>query len=216
MKNLVVLYTLIIALAILAVFGYCRRPARPLVDTATAALLDSLQRTHETDSLRIMLEQHRSEALSRAADSAVARAWRANVRADSIGSQASATAAEARSVDSTAKPDSAARLWRMAYDERTAEADSLRGVIGLLRQADTSRVIARGIDTTAVTQCLARLARTDQANQGLRDAIARANRRGKLFGILPEPTRTESAVIGTVAGILVDQLVIAPRTRTRK
>jgi hypothetical protein len=220
-KNIVVLYTIIGALAVLLALSLLRRSAKPLVDPATAALIDSLQQTHQADSVRIDLATARAAALSRAADSAIARARAIEARGGVVGSRASVVASAARSVDSSAKPgtavrpDSSARLWKEAYELRSAEVDSLHRAIALREQGDTNRVIARGIDTAVVSDLRARLARTEAANRGLEDAIKRANARGHLFGIswLPYPTRTEAAIGGTVAGIIADQLLIRPRQK---
>lgn len=214
MKNLVVLYAIIAGLAFLLVASWLRRTQQPLVDPATRALVDSLRRTHQQDSITIDLGQKREATLTRAADSAIARARAIETRATAVGARASATASAARSVDSSAKAgiavarDSSARLWHAAYDQRTAEVDSLRRSIALREQADTNRTIARGIDTSAVVDLRARLARTEQANRGLQAAIDRAKKRGKLFGIIPEPTRTQTAIVTAVSAIAFDRLVL--------
>jgi hypothetical protein len=120
MKNIVVLYTVIAALGVLLALSLLRRSAKPLVDPATAALIDSLQQTHQADSVRIDLATARAAALSRAADSAIARARAIEARGGVVGSRASVVASAARSVDSSAKsgtavrPDSSARLWKAA------------------------------------------------------------------------------------------------------
>jgi hypothetical protein len=73
MKNIVVLYTVIAALGVLLALSLLRRSAKPLVDPATAALIDSLQQTHQADSVRIDLATARAAALSRAADPRLSR-----------------------------------------------------------------------------------------------------------------------------------------------
>lgn len=183
-------------------------PVEPLIPPAMQRTIDSLRATHATDSLHI-------DSLVRAATEAQALASRATERARALeaasarsGARADTLAAEARRNDPTAigavgvvnaASDTIARLWRAAYDARTAERDTLASALHVSQQAYAEEHAAAEHLRAGLADSEARAAALDALNSGLITQLASAERRCR-FLIFPCPSRTSVAIAGATLG----------------
>lgn len=147
---------------------------------------------------RAVTEELRRSAAEREAraDSTLDRAAETRRSAERLRAEADSLAAVAQAKsDSSAAGDS----WRLAYEARTEEADSLRSA---LAKQEKAAALLRGSLADLKAQLVAKDAQLAALNLHLAAAVDRANRAGRCtiaFGISC-PSRTETLLVGVVAG----------------
>lgn len=90
-----------------------------------------------------------------------------------------------------------ARAWEGAYVARTEEADSLRGVVTVLK-ADTTDL---RFQLTTINK---RLTSTERVNEGLVEDVAKA-RRCKIIGLVNCPSRIQVAALTALTVVVVQR-----------
>lgn len=198
------LWILIAALGALAVYAAVRpRASTPLIPKATQDLIDSLARTHAADrrsldSLRAKASDAQTAGTQRIEQgrAVVARSTVDRHLADSLAERARKSALSA---DSVAQ---AAELYRLAYEARTREADSLRKAFALADSAHRADSLAiallRGVDVISAQ----RQAKIEELNAQLQDVAKKAERGCRVLW-LSCPTRTTTLVVGAAGGVVL-------------
>jgi hypothetical protein len=206
-RNVALLWLVIVALLALLWVVHRRQPA-PLIPPAVQKSLDSLRATKAHDDSTIHALRAWGDAAITKGDSAASRARVYEAAAARIGSRADAYANEARRTDPAAIPgappgtshaDSTALLWKMAYEERTYERDTLALALKASQAAaDANRVAAdrfrQGLDESEN-----RRTALEHLNVGLADALTKASRGCRVLW-MPCPSRTAAAITGAVIG----------------
>ncbi|HTG26050.1 MAG TPA: hypothetical protein VK681_38995 [Reyranella sp.] len=178
--------------------GWLLHPGRPpVVDPATQHELDSLRATRPTfDSL----QRRASDSVTRFRDSTARLTVRvaALQRAAGLSGHRADSLAGLATVVDTAPNDSAA-YFRLAYQERTSEADSLRiaGALGFTAMRDAQLVASTCL--RAQIDAEGRMNQQTQVIEGLQAVIAKAR----------APSRLSLALFGGYGGALSGGKVVA-------
>lgn len=197
------LWIVIAALGALALLATFRRPPAPLIPPETRALIDSLRATKQRDASTIdslrsssAKAQARGQGAIETARGVVTRSTVDRYLADSLAVQALKT-------DSTAKQ---AELYRLAYQARSREADSLRRAFALADSAHRSDSLAIALLKGAAVVSDARAVKLEQLNAQLEDVAKKAERGCRVLWMRC-PSRTEAAIGGVVVGAATREVI---------
>lgn len=188
-------------IALLVLWPLFRSRPTPLIDEATRAEALRLRASHDSDSLLIDSLKASAAVSATRADRAVARAQGLERVAAVSGTRADSLARSARTVDSSAigQVDS---TWRLAYDARTAERDQLLAAAKIRDSADADRRAALHDVHIALDSAQSRSRALDVLNNSLLKAVEKAERGCRIIGPIRCPSRKQSAVAGSVLGLL--------------
>jgi hypothetical protein len=186
--------TLLLALAVVMIFKTCGTGSPPgeKIPPPLQRSIDSLDRTGATfkkalDSLVRLV----------AIDTARAATYRAAERR----AKAVADAAQHRA-DSLAAEAETNQQWRSAYDARTTEAVGLRKSLWLADStADAERSARLTLSIAYHADTLRRLT-IEKVNKGLRETVDRLEAPCRIVWRVPCPSRTTSAGLGVLSGVL--------------
>lgn len=201
LTNTVFLWILLGAAIILGLVGTCHRKASPAIPPKVQKELDSLRATapryaHERDSLNAL-----AAAATKRADAKVSAAHTTE-RGGEVEGRAADSSAQLAAAAKTARDS--AEAWRLAYEHRTKERDSLIVANASLDSAQRERELARLVISEALAASEARRERSERVNADLEAAVKRASAPCRLLWIGPKcPSRTVSGVVGFVAGAAV-------------
>ena len=207
MKTLRAVHGLLwIGVATLWVLWFLRSRPQPIIDAATRAEVSSLRATRAIDSARIDSLRRSAAASASAAALAVARARAVERAATAEGHRADSLAIEARRRDSarTSPVDSS---WRLAYEARTAERDSLLVSIAERDSADVKSHFTFTQLTVALDSSESRRARLEVVNTAMLKAVEKAERGCRILAIVPCPSRAQALVAGAAGGIIATVLI---------
>lgn len=215
-RNVALLWLLIACLLALLWVVHRRTPP-PLIPPAVQKTLDSLRATKEADDSTIAaLRAWADSALTRG-DSARSRARVYEGAAARIGAKADTYANEARKSDpaqspgtehSVAHADSVARLWKMAYEERTYERDTLLKALKEQKDATLGAEVAADKYRTALGYSETRRAALETLNTGLAEALTKAERGCRVLW-MKCPSREAAAITGVIVGGITVALLSA-------
>lgn len=193
LKSIVFLYMLLAALAVLLVLSFARR-AHPLVSAATHSAIDSLQRTRPASTHTIDSLKASADAASALASRATSRARVAEASAKAAGLRADTAAAEAGRRDSAASP------WKLAYELRTVERDTLR--VALIQRDSAARADSVALRDTRLSLDTSETRRitAEALVDTLNTAVKKAERGCRIAWLIPCPNRKVVAVVAAVAG----------------
>lgn len=206
-RNVALLWLLIIALLALLWVVHRHAPA-PVIPPAVQKTLDSLRATKAEDDSTIEVLRAWGDSARDLSDSAASRARVYEGAAGRIGSRADTLAAEARKSDPT-KPggstptiehaDSVAKLWEMAYKERTYERDTLLLALKAQKQATLDAQVAAEKFRLGLDDSENRRHALEHLNDGLADALAKADRGCRVLW-MKCPSRQAAAIGGVIVG----------------
>lgn len=206
-RNVALLWLLIVALLALLWVVHRRTPA-PLIPPSVQKTLDSLRATKAHDDSTIHALKAWGDSAVTAGDSAASRARAYETAAGRIGSRADTYANEARKLDPTQSPgslpreayaDSTAKLWEMAYRERTYERDTLVLALKSSQQAADSNRVAADRFRQALDESERRRQALEHVNDGLADALTKAQRGCRVLW-MSCPSRKAAAITGVIVG----------------
>ena len=206
-RNVALLWLLIVALLALLWVVHRRTPP-PLIPPAVQKTLDSLRATKDADDSTITALRAWGDSARARGDSAASRARVYEAAAARIGGKADTYATEARKSDppqspgtehSVAHADSVARLWKMAYEERTYERDTLLKALKEQKDATLGADVAADKFRVALGYSEDRRLAVEALNTGLADALAKAERGCRVLW-MKCPSREAAAITGVIVG----------------
>lgn len=198
LTNVVLLWVLLGAVVILGLVGTCHRSASPAIPPKVQRELDSLRSTapryaHERDSLKSLA----AEATKRA-DEKVTTAH-ATQSGGEVEGRAADSSAQLAAAAKTARDS--AEAWRLAYEHRTKERDSLLVANAALDQAQRERELARLVIAEALAASEARRERSEKLNADLQAVIAKQARGCRVLWVAKCPSRTVVGVVALTVGV---------------
>lgn len=198
LSNIVFLYILLGALALLLVLSFLRKPT-PIIAPADRVTLDSLTRLREGD--QHIIDSLRSSALthSTAGASAAGRARASEATASAIRTRADTAASRALRTDPAAS-DSLAAAWRQAYTLRTEERDTLLVALAQKDSAYRNASSAANDNRLALTKLTDRNDAVEKLNSSLATALTKAERGCRVLWTVPCPSRKVTLIGGVVLG----------------
>lgn len=200
LTNVVFLWIIIGAVIVLGLVGTCHRKADSAIPPKVQKELDSLRSTapryaHERDSLKAL-----SADATKRADAKVSAAHTTE-RGGEVEGQRADSSAKMAAQAKTAQDSAAA--WRMAYEARTRERDSLVVANAALDSAQRERELARLVIAEALAASEARRERSEKLNADLEAAVKKAAQGCRVLWVAKCPSRTVVGVVGFVAGAAV-------------
>lgn len=185
------------ALAIGLVFKSCQRP------DDSGKIPAPLERKLDSLAVTAPAHQDRQDSIIRVVmvDTIAARRHAAAATAAKRDAEASRQRADELERQARSRADSAI-LWRQAYDARTEEAAGLRVSLASTDSALAAEKSARAAALAGWRSETARRMSIEDANQGLRAAIARLEKPCRIVGPIPCPNRTVAFVGGVTLGVV--------------
>lgn len=185
------------ALAIGLVFKSCQGP------DDSGKIPEKLERKLDSLAVTAPAHQDRQDSIIRVivVDTIAARRHAAAASAAKRDAEGSRQRADELARQASAEADSA-RLWRQAYEARTEEAAGLRVSLAQTDSALAAEKSARAAALVGWRSETSRRMALEDANQGLRAAIARLEKPCRIVGPIPCPNRTVSFVAGVTLGVV--------------
>ena len=206
MKRLLTSYALLWTVIVGLVVLLATRSHSPALDPTLKAEVSRLQASRASDSVAIDSLKRSALASADVAERAVARARGLARAAADKGRLADSLArsavlrdsARTGSVTGSDNKDSV-NPWRLAYEARTGEADSLLASNAELTRAHVADSLSIFRLSAGLDRALERQRALDVLNTRLSKAVEKSNR-CRVAVVIPCPTRTQAAVGGAILG----------------